>query len=314
MGAADNGSRTAMKKLTALGATIVLAAALTGCGSGSGSGGGGTPSGLTKVDTSAPLYDSLPAKVKDEGKLTFAGDSHPPYRIVGADGKTITGIDPDLQSALSKQLGVPISISLAEDLPQTISGMKSGRYDAFNGPVSATPERLAEFDGVEWLTSRTSYLIPTEDGLKADDTAALCGTTTAGNKGSITETQAELLSQWCTRNGKKPLEFLGLADTNATILAVKSGRAQSAATTQTGALDVIGQQKGQWRYVKQTDEQGAGTDKLVLLTPKSADLGPVMLKAFQAIFADGQYRDIVEKYGLGDVAVDKPVLNPTATS
>jgi polar amino acid transport system substrate-binding protein len=301
-----------MKKLTALSAAAALAVGLTACGSSGSDEAADTASGLSKVDTSAPLYDQLPASVKKAGKLTFAGDSHPPYRTVEADGKTITGIDPDLQAALSKQLGVPISISLADDLPQTISGMNSGRYDAFNGPVSATPERLADFDGVEWLTSRTSYLIPTDSDVDAADTSGLCGTTTAGTKGSITETQAKLLSDWCEKQGKKPVTFLGLADTNTTILAVKSGRAESAATTQTGALDLIGQQKGQWRYVTQTDAQGAGTDKLVLLTPKSSGMGQVMLKAFQAIFDDGEYAAIVKKYGLQDVAVPAPTLNPTA--
>ncbi|MFT4081304.1 MAG: transporter substrate-binding domain-containing protein [Nocardioides sp.] len=296
-----------MKRLTVLTATAALVLLVSGCGGASSS--AQSSDGLSKVDTSAPLYDQLPAAVKKKDELVFAGDSHPPYRTVAADGKTITGIDPDLQAALSKQLGVPIKITLADDLPQMISGMQAGRYDAFNGPVSATSDRLASFDGVEWLTSRTSYLVPADSDV--DDTAGLCGTTTAGAKGSITETQATLLSTWCEKQGKSPVKFLGLADTNATILAVKSGRAESAATTQAGALDVMRQQKSQWRYVVQTNAQGAGEDKLVLLTPKNLGMGEVMLKAFQAIFKDGEYAEIVKKYGLEDVAVDKPVLNPT---
>src|SRR3712207_8459339 len=40
------------------------------------------------------LFDQLPQEIQDAGEIVFAGDSHPPYRTVGADGKTVTGIDP----------------------------------------------------------------------------------------------------------------------------------------------------------------------------------------------------------------------------
>ncbi|MGJ9422628.1 transporter substrate-binding domain-containing protein [Aeromicrobium sp. CF3.5] len=298
-----------MNKLTILSGGLLAAVLLGGCAS-EADPAESADQGLTEVDTSAPLYDQLPAAVQERGELVFAGDSHPPYRTVGSDGSSVTGIDPDIQAALSEQLGVPIRIELANDLSQTITGMGSGRYDAFNGPVKATPERLADFDGVSWLTSRTSYLIPLDGGIDADDAAGLCGTTAAGVTASITEEQTAKLSDWCTGQGDEPVKFLGLADTNATILAVQSGRAQSVATTQTGALDVIAQQEDTWRYVTQTDEQGAGVDQLVVLTPKSANMGEVMLEAFQGIFESGEYADIVEQYGLDDVSVEAPVLNP----
>lgn len=270
-----------------------------------------TPAASGGVNTSAKFYDSLPQSIKDKGEIVFAGDSHPPYRSVGADGKTVTGIDPDIQKALSELLGVPARIEITEGLPQMLTGMQSGRYDAFNGPVKATPERLKEFDGVSWLSSRTSYLIPTS-GIDAQDTEGLCGTTTAGVKGSITEEQTAKLSKWCQDQGQDAVSFLGLADTNATILAVKSQRAQSAATTQTGAIDLMAQEKDQWRYVSQTDEQGAGVDQLVMLAPKSSGLGPVLHQAFTEIFDDGQYKEIVDRWGLDDVAIEAPVLNPGA--
>jgi polar amino acid transport system substrate-binding protein len=272
-----------------------------------------SPAASAGVNKSAKYYESLPQSIKDKGEIVFAGDSHPPYRSVGADGKTITGIDPDIQKALSESLGVPARIEITEGLPQMLTGMQSGRYDAFNGPVKATPERLKEFDGVSWLSSRTSYLIPAKNGIDAQGTDGLCGTTTSGVKGSITEEQTAKLSKWCEDQGKEAVSFLGLADTNATILAVKSGRAQSAATTQTGAIDLMAQEKDQWRYVSQTDEQGAGVDQLVLLAPKSSGLGPVLQKAFTEIFDDGTYKEIVDRWGLDDVAIEAPVLNPGAS-
>ena len=291
---------------TLLALVLLAVTGLTSCGGDD----GGDELTQGAVDEEAPLYDDLPAEVKEAGELVFAGDSHPPYRTVSPDGSEVTGIDPDLQAMLSDQLGVPIRIVITEGLPQMLSGMQSGRYDAFNGPVNATPERLQDFDGVTWMTSRTSYLVPT-DGIEAESTDALCGTTTAGTKGSFSEEQASKLSAWCEEKGEEPVEFLGLADTNATLLAVKAGRADTVAITQSGALDVISQEEGDWTYVTQTDEQGAGVDQLVLLTPKSAEMGELMLSAFEGVFEAGDYDELVEKWGLEDVAVEEPVLNPT---
>ncbi|MFI5720554.1 transporter substrate-binding domain-containing protein [Nocardia sp. NPDC051750] len=260
------------------------------------------------------LYDQLPQAIKDKGEIVFVGDSHPPYRTVGADGKTVTGMDPDIQQALSGVLGVPIRMEVSSGLPAMLSGMLSGRYDAFNGPVKATPQRLAEFDGVQWLTSRTSYLLPISGGIAAQSTDELCGTRTAGVIGSITEEQAAKLSDWCASKGKPRVEFVGLADTNATLLAVQSGRADSAALTQSGAIDTAAAQPNTWRAVAQTEEQGARADQLVLLSPKTNNLGPVFYEAFKLLFSGGQYDELVEKWNLADIAIPEPVLNPTATA
>src|SRR5690606_20267308 len=85
---------------------VLATALLAGCSQTS-----TTPASHTDggVNTEAPLYDQLPDAVKDAGVIKIAGDTHPPYRTIEENGD-ITGIDPDLQAALSKQLGVPFEI------------------------------------------------------------------------------------------------------------------------------------------------------------------------------------------------------------
>ncbi|WP_037144415.1 transporter substrate-binding domain-containing protein [Rhodococcoides fascians] len=261
-------------------------------------------------DNAGVLYDQLPEAIKAKGEIVFAGDSHPPYRTVGADGVSVTGLDPDIQAALSGVLGIPVRTEITSGLPAMLSGMLSGRYDAFNGPVKATADRLRDFDGVQWLTSRTSYLLPLSAGIDAESTDDLCGTKTAGVIGSITEEQVTKLSTWCEQKGDAPVEFVGLADTNATLLAVQSGRADSAALTQTGAIDASAAQPNTWRTVAQTEQQGALADKLVLLSPKTNELGPVIFSAFELLFEDGQYDELVKKWELEDIAIEAPTLNP----
>ncbi|MCW4384638.1 transporter substrate-binding domain-containing protein [Salinibacterium sp. SYSU T00001] len=259
--------------------------------------------------SAAPLYDELPQWVKDEGSLTFGGDSHPPYRTVEADG-SITGIDPEFQEMLESQLGVEIEIEVAAGLPAILTGMLSGRYDAFNGPVRTTEEREAEFDAIVWLTTRTSYVFLEDRASDFESAEDLCGISIAGVTGSVTETQVEALNEWCTAEGKEANTFVGLADTNATILAVQSERADALAVTETAAIDILEQTPDTFAYHTQTDEQGAGVDQLAMFAPKSNELGPVLFQAVENLFENGEYAEFMERWGLSNVALDEPLYNP----
>lgn len=264
----------------------------------------GTETGSAEED----LFSQLPPEIQERGTIIFAGDSHPPYRTVGDDG-TVTGIDADFQAALAEELGVEIEVEIVSGLPAILSGMLSGRYDAFNGPVRSTEEREADFDSIVWLTTRTSYVFLAEDERfsSSDD---LCGVIIAGTAGSVTESQVELLNNWCVEQGEEPAEFLGLADTNATILAVQAGRADALGATETAALDIMRADPETFDYVTQTEEQGAGLDLLAMFAPKDAGLGPVLYQAVQNMFDSGAMDEIAQEWELENVLVDEPMFNP----
>ncbi|MFL2001462.1 transporter substrate-binding domain-containing protein [Microbacterium sp. A1-JK] len=284
-----------------------LALALAGCAAGTTP--ADTESASGPVGADAPLYDGLPDAIKDAGKITLAGDTHPPYRTIEADGQ-FTGIDPDLQKALAAQLGVPFEIETASGLDAMLTGMLSGRYDGFNGPVRSTPEREADFDAIVWMTTRTSYVYLNDRADDFPDSEAVCGVRVAGVTGSVTESQIALLNEWCVDEGLEPAEFIGLEDTNSTILAVNSDRADLVGTTQASAIDLLAAQPDKYGYVMQTDEQGAGVDQLAMFLPKDSGLAEPMLAAFQAVFDSGEYEAIMAEYGIEDAAVPAPVLNP----
>ncbi|MEA5362471.1 transporter substrate-binding domain-containing protein [Amycolatopsis sp., V23-08] len=255
------------------------------------------------------LHDQLPQAVKDSGVLRFAGDSHPPYRTVGPDGKTVTGIDHDFQQALGQLLGVRTETTIVSGLPAALQGMLSGRYEAFNGPVKATAEREKQFDTVTWMTTRTAYVVPEGSAAGIKQAADLCGKRVAVVTASVVEDQLAKLSAFCQGKQRPVVQVVGLDDTNATLLAAKSGRADAAGMTQAAAIDVTSQQKGQYEYVTQTEEQGATKDNLALYTPKAGKLGPVLQKAFEELFRNGTYARIMKQWGLEDVTVPQPLFD-----
>ncbi|MCR2786116.1 MULTISPECIES: transporter substrate-binding domain-containing protein [unclassified Microbacterium] len=266
------------------------------------------PSG---VNTDAPLYDSLPEAIQEAGVIVAAGDTHPPYRAI-EEGGEITGIDPDIQAALSEQLGVPFEIVTSSGLDAMLTGMLSGRFDAFNGPVRVTPERLAEFDGVVWMTTRTSYIFLAERETDLGTPEAVCGARVAGVTGSVTESQLARYNEWCAGEGLPAAEFIGLEDSNQTFLAVNSDRADFAGTTQSAAIDLSATEPGAYGYLIQSDDQGAGVDLLAMFMPKDSGLADPMLAAFEAIFENGEYERIMAEWGIKDAAVDEPLLNPAS--
>lgn len=295
------------------GALSVVVLALSACSGDTGDGNGTVARTKPSVDAKAlfrqELHDALPAAIRDKGELVFAGDPHPPYRVVGADGK-VTGFDPDLQAALGAVLGVTTRIEVIAGLPAALTGMKSGRFDAFNGPVKDTPAREKDFDNVVYMTSRTAYLFKQDSDVR--EAADLCGATVAYVSGSIVEGQLKGLSTWCGKQSKPAVKGQPLADTNATVLAVRSGRADALGATQAGVLDIQSANRNTYKYVLQQDDQGAGVDQLALLAPKTSGLGPVLLKAFAVLFETGTYDTIMKAYGLTDVAVDAPSMNVAA--
>lgn len=260
--------------------------------------------------TDDTLFDLLPQSVKDAGELVVAGDSHPPYRVVGDDGKAVTGIDPDFWEALGVELGVPVRMEVASAMPAILTGMQAGRWDAYNGPVQSNPDREAIFDAVTWMLTRTAYVFPEASAGSIKDIDGICGLRVAITGGGIVESELNKLNEWCVAEGKPAAEVIPLTDTNASVLAVKSGRADAAGMTETGALDVLSVSPDEFGYVTQGEEQGSGISLLAMLAPKESGLGSVLLQAFERLFENGTYDELMSEWGLDSVMVDAPQINP----
>jgi polar amino acid transport system substrate-binding protein len=289
-------------------AVVALLAAVVSCGSAAVAPPAAVPP--PPGQSKPALYARLPQAVKDAGVIRFAGDSHPPYRVVAADG-SITGIDKDFQDALARVLGVKIETEIVAGLPDALDGMQKGEFDAFNGPVKATAEREKLFDSITWMTTHTSYVVPAGSSVARPED--ICGKKVAVVAASVVADQLSRLSAFCGRTGLQAAVAIPLADTDAAVDAARAGRADAAGMTQAAAIDLTSQQQG-LSYVTQTKEQGASTDFLAMLVAKDNGLAPVILDAFHQLFDDGTYADIISRYHLEDVSVAVPVLDINSVS
>lgn len=256
---------------------------------------------------SAPLFDQLPEAIKARKTIRVAGDAFAPYRIVGEDGKTVTGIDAELLQAMEPLLGVKFEQTIVSNLPAMLAGIDTGRYDLSMGPLMASKAREERYDIITWLLSKPAFIVPASR--KTSKIEDLCGMRIAFPAGSTQEVVAKQLSSRCESKGLAVMQLVPLSDQNVTVLAVQSGRADTTGMQFAAALHLNAQNPGKFHI--QTD----ATDAMGILhqgsiVKKGSEIGPAFLEAFKRIHASGEYDRILKKWGLSQARQPEIVLNP----
>ena len=260
---------------------------------------------------STALFERLPASVKSAKVIKMVGDSFAPYRIVGDDGKTVTGIDADMAKALEPLLGVKIELTIVSNLPAMLAGIDTGRYDLSAGPLLSTKAREERYDILTWLLSKPAFVLPVAAGRKTSKLEDLCGLRISYPAGSAQEEYAKKVSDRCTAGKRAPLQMVPLSDQNATVLAAQSGRADVAGMQLAAALYL--QQRNAGRFTIQTDEtDGLGVLNQGFVLKKNSELSPVLHEALKQIWASGEYARIMDKWGLSLTKAPEPRLNPSS--
>lgn len=259
-----------------------------------------------------PLFDRLPAAVKTTKVLKLVGDSFPPYRIVGEDGKTITGIDTDLARALEPILGVKIEQTTVSNLPGILAGIDTGRYDLTTGPLLSTKAREERYDMVTWLLSKPAFILPVAAGRKTSKLEDLCGLRISYPAGSAQEEYTQKVTERCVAAGLAAMQPVPLADQNATVLAAQAGRADVAGMQLASALYLQKQNPGKFHIQTDTTD-GLGVLHQGFVMKKNSELTPVLLEGLKQVWASGEYARIMEKWGLGAARTPEPKFNPSSS-
>jgi polar amino acid transport system substrate-binding protein len=263
------------------------------------------------IAAASPLFERLPASVKSTRTITLVGDSFPPYRIVGEDGKTVTGVETDLARALEPILGVHFKQVIVSNLPAILAGIDTGRYDLSSGPLLATKEREQRYDIVTWLVSKPAFLLPTAGGHKTSTLEDLCGLRISYAAGPGQEPYLRKLDERCVAAKRPVTHLVALADQNAAVLAAQAGRSDVASMQLAAGLYLQRQNPGKFQV--QTDQTNQlGILHLGFVMKKNSPLTPVLDDALKQLWASGEYARILEKWGLAPAKADAPRVNPNS--
>jgi polar amino acid transport system substrate-binding protein len=252
----------------------------------------GTPSGSTGAI-------ALPDNIKSAGVLKIATDaSYAPVESYAKDNKTIVGFDPDLGAALGKVLGVKV-VFTNTGFDGILPAVAAGRYDMAMSAMTDRKDREATVDFVDYFSAGTSFMI--KKGAKAVTSLdQLCNLKVAVEKGTTQLDDATAQSKKCK------VTVLPFPDQNGANLALSSGRADVvmadspvnayAAKQSAGAFEISGAPYGTAPYG-------------IAIPKKSTQLRDAVAAALTKLIADGGYKAVLTKWGVGDGAVTEAKIN-----
>ncbi len=299
--------RLRIPRLAAMLAVLATAAlTLAACGSSNSSksnSSSGSSTGSTSVDEKVAA--EVPAKVKSKGTLTVAADaSYAPNEFVAPGSSTIKGTDVDLANALGGVMGLKVKVVNAT-FDGIIPGLASGKYDLGLSSFTDTKEREKTVDFVTYFSSGTSFYTKAQGGTSVNTLADLCGHKVAVEKGTTQATDATAQGKKCKSSGKGAVNVLIFPDQNGANLAISSGRADLGMADSPVAAYQVKQSGGQFKIVGQT----YGTAPYGIAIPKGNGMTKPLQDALKALIANGQYRKILQKWGVEMGAISEPKIN-----
>jgi polar amino acid transport system substrate-binding protein len=259
---------------------------------------------FTKLKKSASLYRTLPADIKEKGKLVFATDpTDPPFQFFSADNDLI-GAEIDLANAVGKILGVKVEF-VSSGFSAIIPGVEAGRFDASVSAFASTTARQKIVDFVTYFNSSRAFLFRKGTLPTVKTEADLCGIKVGVPAGTTMATAIVGLSTNCTTAGKAAIAYSIYPDQATTVLAVRSGRAD---------LTILSAHVSSWWQQNAGDEleivlradQGADYNGMVV---RKGGLSIVMQKAVQQLMNDGTFKTIFAKWNIEKLMRAKAEIN-----
>jgi polar amino acid transport system substrate-binding protein len=288
-------------------ATLALVAlVIAGCGSSKSS--STSTASSNAAAGSGKLASQLPAKYKGKALTVAADATYAPDEFVAPNGHTVEGMDADLASAIARELGATPKVENAT-FDSILPGLAAGKYDLGMSSFTDTKARQKTVDFVTYFAAGTSFYTKAQGGTSVSSLADLCGKTVAVEKGTTEQADATAQSKKCTGAGKPAVKVLTYPDQNGANLAVSSGRAQIGMADSPVAAYQVKQSNGQFKLTGQP----YGTAPYGIAIPKGSGLEKPVLDAVKALMANGDYGQIMKKWGLQAGEIKNPQIN-AATS
>lgn len=254
----------------------------------------------------AQTKHALPAAVAEAGAMNVGTSLQwPPYEYQDEAGNP-AGFDIELVKLLAAELGIEAKITSVQ-FPAIIPGIQSGKFDLAVNELFDTVQRQKNVDMVDYLN--VGLVVMTAGDPAAFSPDNLCGHSIAVTKGIAQIAVVERLSAECSAAGKAPLTLVEMPDASQTMLAVVSRRA-----------DIMFGDVAVAQYLEKTSGKLKavpgiipGTRGLVGMAVKKGneEMTAALKAALEAIIADGSYKTLLEKYGLGDAGVESVTINGT---
>jgi polar amino acid transport system substrate-binding protein len=294
-------SRSPLRLLVLLCLTVSTIGVLAGCGSSKSS---STPTTTVNAGTDKKVAAEVPSSYKSKGLVVAADASYPPNEFFGPDGKTVIGLDVDLANALGKVMGVKVSVKNA-GFDGIIPGLAAKKYDLGMSSFTDTREREKTVDFVDYFEAGTSFYVKGQGGPAIKSLADLCGHKVAVEKGTTQADDATKQGKKCKAGGKPGVQVLTYPDQNGANLALSSGRGDVGMADSPVAAYQVKKSAGQFKLSGPL----YGPFPYGIAIPKKSGLVKPVQDALKVLIEGGQYKSILDKWGITTGGISKPTVN-----
>jgi polar amino acid transport system substrate-binding protein len=253
------------------------------------------------------MVEHLPADVKERGALNVATtDGNAPWVFVDAKTSEVTGVDADLVNEAAKRLGLTVNWEVIQ-FTAGIPGVESGRYDFYLSAMADTKKREEVVDFIAYSQEGSGVIVPKGNPLDIRTMEDLCGKRVTIVTGSLFPAIIETLNETCAT----PVIVSETADQTGPYLAVASGQADATMNTY-----------GVSNYTLKTATEGIQTqlelspvarfapaNQGIAFSKSRSDLTAALGGAMQSMKEDGSYQAIMDKWNVGDGAVENFSFN-----
>lgn len=294
------------RRLAWLPAVAAVGALLTACGS-SDDADDPAVEPVASQDVDQKLHDSLPADVKDAGKVTIGTEAlYPPFESFADDNETIVGLDPDLAKSLGQVLGIEVEFTHTA-FDGLLTALDGGRFDLVMAAITDTKDREEVYDFVDYFLTGQSIVVKAGNPEGIEGISDLCGEPVAVLKAS---TQEKMLGQFNEDEcADDPIEIDSFPSDKDALMQVQSGRDVASFTQDAvGAYnaETIG---GGNQFEIANSEALLPTPVGIVFTKEDTELRDAFKAALEKLIADGTYDEILSNYQLESGAVDSVEIN-----
>jgi polar amino acid transport system substrate-binding protein len=299
-------------RLTVFIAAIAFAAmtVAAGCGSSNnentGTSGGTLTAASFSVQTDPSIASQVPADVKSSGQLTVAADaSYAPDEFFASDGKTVIGMDADLAKAIAELMGLKAVVS-NQTFDSIIPGLAAGKYNLGMSSFTDDKEREKTIDFVTYATAGETFFVKADGGPTINSIDDICGLKVGAEKGTTEAEGATKQSKKCTDAGKSAVSVSTFPDEAGVNVALSSGRVDAGFADTPVAAYAVKQSGGTFEVSPAPSIDNAPYG---IAMAKDSGLQQPVLAAVKALMADGTYKQILDYWGLSQIAISNPTIN-----
>lgn len=264
---------------------------------------------LPGVAFNPTLADALPDDVKASGILKVATSLTPPISFHDDAGKLI-GIDADLASAFGIILGVEVQMTDVNGGPMIVPAILSGRFDMTMSGINDDLELQKQVDVIDYMYDGTTIMVVQGNPLGVASMRDLCGKRVAVPVGTFQNRLAQKHSEDC----EVPMDILSLPKMPDVLQAIRTGRADATVNGYATSVYSTEKQIGRGVGLQALPEIRLAVGYLGMLTAKDdPQLRDVAAATLQQMVDSGAYKAIMEKWGLGPLAVETVKINDAAS-